>query len=401
LAADLPTTKAPDAPPAAVAAPNPFDLNLTYTGEEWDNSGGLKDGANYMYGFDASLGVDLQKLLGIPNARFYAEGFYVGGQSQDFKYTGALEAPSALDAFQSMDLGKLYQLYYEQQFGSTNVLVGKYDTQEQFGTTRPMDLFADKGQAINMAFLAAGQAAGYNDPSLYPNTAVGLRIKQTLNDQWTVKLGLLDGISDSPDARNTTDFVFGPQYGVLGIGEVDYAPDKYTKLIAGGWTITGQIDKLGQFSPTYKQLTTWGDAGGYFGGATRLYTIAGPRGIDGFFNVGLTNGVTNIIDKSFDAGLTFTGLLPFRPGDKLGAAVSVVENSQGWKNVSALYYGDKIANYETDYELTYRAKITDWLNVQPEADYIVHPSIGTRGNGQPLPNALSVGFHFELHKEFN
>jgi carbohydrate-selective porin OprB len=97
-AADLPTTKRPVGPPAAAAAPSPFDLNVTYTGEEWYNTGGLKDGANYIYGVDASLGIDLQKLLGFPNARFYAEGFYVAGKSQDFTYTSALQAPSALDA---------------------------------------------------------------------------------------------------------------------------------------------------------------------------------------------------------------------------------------------------------------------------------------------------------------
>ena len=52
--------------------------------------------------------------------------------------------------------------------------------------------------------------------------------------------------------------------------------------------------------------------------------------------------------------------------------------------------------------LTYRAKITDWLNLQPEADYIVHPQLGGQpGTGAPLNNALVVGLHFELHKEFN
>jgi porin len=399
LAADLNVPAAPPTPVVA-AAPSPFDLSVTYVGEEWENNGGTKNGSNYMYGVDAALTIDAQKLLGLQGGKFYIEGFYVGGKSQDFGYTGALQAPSALDAYASMNIAKLYQAYYEMPFGATDVLVGKYDVQQQFGTTRPMELFADKAQQINLAFLAAGQGAGFNDPSVYPDTAVGLRIKQTINNQWSASFGLLDGMSDSPVGRNATDVEIKSVYGALAIGEVDYTPDKYTKLMVGSWGLTGQLDKLGQFSPSFAQLKTWGDAGAYVGGATRLYTIEGARGIDGFFNVGATNGIVNIVTNSADVGVTFTGLIPARPNDKLGVAVAVEENSSGFQKLLG-FEGIHLATYETDYEFTYRAKITDWLTVQPEADYIVHPSAGGLPGVGPLKNAFVFGLHFELHKEFD
>jgi carbohydrate-selective porin OprB len=189
---------------------------------------------------------------------------------------------------------------------------------------------------MNMAFTLAGYVSGLNGPSEYPNTAAGVRIKQTLNDQWSIKLGLLDGEADSPDAKNTTGFLFKSQYGVLGIGEVDYTPVASTKLMAGVWGLTGQLDKLGQFSSSFAQLKAWGDVGGYVGGATRLYTIEGACGLDGFFNVGFTNGVTNVVSNSYEGGVSFTGLIDSRPKDKLGFAVSVDENSSGFRALQLL-----------------------------------------------------------------
>jgi porin len=297
-------------------------------------------------------------------------------------------------------LAKLYQAYYEQTFGATDILVGKYDVQQQFATTAPMSLFGAKAQFMNMAFTIAGYAGGLNGPSEYPNTAVGLRVQETLNNQWTVKFGLLDGEADSPGPRNPTDVEIKSIYGALAVGEVDYTPVAHTKLMAGVWGETGQLDKLGQYSPTFTPLQTWGEAGAYVGGATRLYTIEGARAIDGFFNVGVAPGDTNLINRSVDAGLTFTGPIGFRPKDELGFAVAVAENSSGYQKLVSLE-GSHLATYETDYELTYRAKLTDWLVLQPEADYVVHPSAGAAIGGGPLRNAFVFGLHFELHKEFN
>jgi porin len=400
LAADLTAAPAAPAPPAIAAASNPFDLGVTYVGEIWDNNGGLKTGTNYIYGVDANLTIDAQKLFGLQGGKFYIEGFYVGGKSQDLDYTSALAAPSPLDAYGSMNLAKLYQLYYEQPFGATDILVGKYDLQQQFGTTAPMSLFGDKAQIINDALAAEGYAVGLNGPSEYPNTAVGLRVKQTFNNQWSVSVGLLDGEADSPVGRNATDVEIKNVYGALGIGEVDYTPDKYTKLMAGVWGETGQLDKMGQYTPTFAPVQTWGEAGGYVGGATRLYTIEGSRGVDGFFNIGVAPGDTNIVSGSVEGGLTFTGLIGARPKDQLGVAVAVTQPGSGFRALELLG-GTHLATYETDYEATYRAKITDWLVLQPEADYIVHPSIGGAIGGGPLKNAFVFGLHFELHKEFN
>ncbi len=70
------------------------------------------------------------------------------------------------------------------------------------------------------------------------------------------------------------------------------------------------------------------------------------------------------------------------------------------KTYPSLLGGVYVASYETAFELTYRAKINDWMTVQPEFDYIVHPGLGAQANGTPLKNALVFGLHFELHNEW-
>jgi porin len=377
--------------PAVAAPPGPFDLNVTYVGELWQNDGGLKTGTDYMQALDASLSIDMKKLFGLQaGGKFYVEGFYTAGKSLDRYYTGAEQASSAIDTYYVQGFLKLYQLYYEQQFGATEVLAGKYDIQQQFATTRPMDLFGNKGQAMNYAFFVAGQVTGPTT-SIYPNTALGLRIKQTFNDRWSVKVGLLDGQADRPNGE--TGFEFKNKYGVLGIGEVDFTPWEHTKIMAGVWGETGEFSKLGQYTSSFAPVTTWGEIGSYVGAATRLYTIEGARGVDGFFNVGFAPGDTNIINRSYDAGLTVTGLIAARPYDKLGVAVSVAENGPGFK-ADAILAGFRLHNDETAYELTYRAKLTEWLTVQPDIQYIVHPADGM------IKNAFVFGLHFELHNEW-
>jgi hypothetical protein len=50
-------------PPAdAVDSTSAIQLRLQYTGEAWDNIGGIKTGTTYMQGGDASLSVDAAKL---------------------------------------------------------------------------------------------------------------------------------------------------------------------------------------------------------------------------------------------------------------------------------------------------------------------------------------------------
>ena len=84
------------------------------------------------------------------------------------------------------------------------------------------------------------------------------------------------------------------------------------------------------------------------------------------------------IGDSFAAGLVYTGLLPRRDRDVLGAGVVWAELFQGG------------TNRETAIEIFYKAAITDRVSLQPDLQYIVTPSGLHR-------DALVAGVRFQVN----
>ena len=99
-----------------------------------------------------------------------------------------------------------------------------------------------------------------------------------------------------------------------------------------------------------------------------------------------------------NAGLTWTGLLESRPIDKLSFGVSVARAGSPFQAAFQAEQADGVGavhRYETVFEATYRARVNEWLTVQPDVQYIVHP-----GFDPNLKNAFLFGLHFEVGKRF-
>jgi porin len=395
LADGAPTGNRPESTPTA------FLLGLQYNGEAWDNTGGIKAGGSYMHGVDVSLNVDAEK-FGWPGARFYASGFYVAGDSLDLTHLRAVELPSVLDAlYANNQVFRFYQAFYEQEIGHTDVLLGFYDLQQQFGATRPAELFLNRSIGINVPLGAAGWQFGTNGPSLYPNTTLGTRIKQAINDQWTVKVGVLNGMSDNPTIPWQNDLVINGQTGILGIAEVDYQPVAGAKFMAGYWGYTSKLTSF-ELKPDFTFRQVYGTEGVYLGAAMRLFTIEGNRRVDGFVNWGVSDAVATLSDRTVNGGLAITGLFAARPEDRLGIAFDVAYIAKPYRDLMALA-GHKLSGQETAFELTYRARVTDWLAIQPDVQYIRHPAmvIGLPAMSPGLKDEFVIGVHFELLQQFN
>jgi hypothetical protein len=118
-----PFQKSPFSAPAAGSDSSAVQLKQLYAGEAWGNQGGRSSGSTYLQGFDTSMSIDASK-FGWTGAKFYAEGFYVPGKSDDETRIGAIPASSAPDVFNASRISRLYQIYYAQRIGHTDVLVG-------------------------------------------------------------------------------------------------------------------------------------------------------------------------------------------------------------------------------------------------------------------------------------
>ena len=377
--------------PTAADPTSPVQFKLTYTGEAWDNRGGAQTVTNYMQSLDGSLSIDADK-LGWRGARFYMEAVGIAGHSL-ISESGALSGPSAIDGLAAVNTFRLYQAYYEQRIFRTDVLLGIYDLQTQFASTRPMDLFFNRSFAWSTPLTFSGLQGGLNLP-LYPNSQLGLRIKHEINEQLSVKFGLLNAQADNPNGPWNTDVQFNNKWGALAIGEVDYSPVARTKIMAGYWALTGKFTSGDRFNADGTPHQYYGTSGGYLGAATRVYTIDGGRAVDVFANYGFANPDANAVNQSLSAGMTVTGLFDTRPHDRFGLAIGYLHVSQD----SFFARFPFNATYEVPIELTYRAQIADWLTVQPNIQYIHNPTVQLTPTKK---DDFVFGLHFEISHLLN
>jgi porin len=394
------------APPAVVTAPGPrlpqqaktvdqsasaVTVRLLYTGEAADNlAGGLHDGATYMNNVLAQVHVDADTAFGWTGGSFTAEGFYENQDSLDAQYVGAIQDPSVIDT-SGVTVFRLYQAYYKQDLADTNLLFGIYDLQTEFGSTRPMDIFFNGAYAWSTTL----DQSGLNGPSTYPSTSLAFRVREKLGAHWRVQAAVLDGVPDSAKDLRDTAVNINQNNGALLIAEVDYLPSRTTKIMAGYWDYTGKFPLIYQADLSGPQRQAFGSAGGYIGGATRLYSETARRGLDAFVTVGFGDATRQIVDRSLNAGLTYTGLLDDRPFDKLGIAVGIARAGDAYRQMQTAL-GNGVETYETNFEMTYRAQINDWLTVQPDVQYWINPGVDP-----VLKNDLLLMIHFEISHAFN
>ena len=376
---------------AADTGPAPFTLRLQYTGEGADNAeGGIRQGATYMNQVLLQFHGDTDRAFGWTGGSFVVEGFYENADSLDTGYVGAAQDPSIIDT-SGVAMVRLYQAYYKQDIGKTNLLFGIYDPETEFGTTSPMDIFFNGAYAWNTAL----DQSGLNGPSTYPDTSLGFRIRQQLTDHWSVQAAVLDGVPDSIKHPNITAVNINANAGAFVIAEADYRPTKTTKILAGYWDYTGSFPSLNETGPDGMPRQLSGSNGGYFGGATRLYSQTARRGLDIFANVGFAGSSTQQIDRSLNVGLTYTGLLDARPFDRLGFAVGLAHAGNPYRQAQ-IASGNGVESYETNFELTYRMPINRWLTIQPDIQYWINPNMDPT-----LKNDLLFLIHFELSHVFD
>ncbi len=382
---------------AASAASSPYQLNLLYTGELWDQAvGGVRRGALMMNNVDAQLRVDTDRAFGWTGGQAVLEGFYEGRNSFGNHYAGAVDQQSPIDSA-GFEMFRLYQAFYDQNFGSTDVLIGIYDLESEFSTTKPMSLFLSKDLTWNTALDQSGTMPqnGTVGPGNYPYTPLAVRVRQTINPDWSVQAVLADGASDNPKHQASNGVFISSHYGALAMGEVDYTPSSSTKVMLGVWALTSKLPTNNEFTTGHQPRMVYGQQGGYLGGATRLFNGEGKTGLDGFLTLGVSAPQSTNTSQSINGGLVYTGPFAQRPHDKIGVSFNENIAPNSYKAAQAAM-GNGFQNNETSFEITYRAKLNEWLTMQPDIQYIIHP-----GYDPAYKNDLIIGLHFEIGHLFD
>ena len=346
-----------------------ISIEPVYYGEVFTNArGGLStnDATQYQALFDLPLTVDFAKMqVPVPGKFFLlAQNTHGRGLTEDF--VGDTLVLSDIDSFHNIMQVSEYWWEFGLLDDSVIVRLGKQDVNTEFLF---MDLAVDFIQST-FELTPSATLPTYPAPSM---AAVAL-VK--LDESLRLKFGLWDAL-----ARGGSWGISGNDT-VLVVGELEYRYAFFdgvfpgTLALGAGYLSDGELagETLAASHGYYVQLEQLvyrecandpcNDQG------LAVFAAYYPRFLG-------SEVLTETIGHSAVAGLVYTGLMPRRDEDILGAGVAWAELFQGG------------TNQETVFELFYKARITDRMSVQPDLQYIASPSGIHR-------DAIAVGLRFQV-----
>jgi porin len=368
-----------------VEAVDPVEYSIGYTSDVWTNvRGGLRPASRYLDNLDVTLAVDGERAFGWGGASIFVHGLYNNGNSLSEEVVGDLQVVSNIDA--ATQAARILEAWIEQRLSDrASVKAGLYDLNSEFDTNDTNVLFLNSSHGIGPDFSQSGR----NGPSIFPVTALAARAEYQINGNWLLRAAILDGVPGDPARPARTTVKLGRGDGALLVGEIAYQTYR-TKVAAGHWRYTGEFEHLTRVEPSGEPARGRGNSGVYMMVERKLITRDADRGLSGWLRLGIADQKYNPIRRYVGGGLVYTGLLPGREEDKLGAAVGAVTLGSPYRE--ALQNGE-IATHgqEVAVEVTYRAPLTPWLTVQPDAQFIFNP-----GGDRRIQDALVLGLRIEV-----
>lgn len=388
------------------------DYGITLAGTDTETllgnvAGGVKRGATMQGLTTVTLQVDTGKAFGIPNGTFNVSALQIHGRSLSPYYLDDLQTASGTEAENAT---RLWELWYDQGFdhGRADFKIGQQSIDQEFISSKYSALFVNTMAGwplVPSADLYAGGPA-------YPLSSLGARVQFKPTDNRTVLVGVFDdnppggSFADDPQSRDAGGTKFNTNTGALFIAEFQYAarpaglPGTY-KL--GAWYDTASFpdqaigasglslaDPAGTGIPLMRRHNY-----SLYGVADQTVWRSSTdhaRTLNLFGRAMGAPGDRNLIEFSFNGGVTLTAPLPGRDNDSAGIDIGIgkVGNVATFDRAS----GAPVQTVEALFEATYQAQIAPWWQVQPDIQYIVNPGGGIHDPANParrLRNELVVG----------
>jgi porin len=371
-----------------------FDFRIGYVSETATNvQGGDRELVRYTDQITFSGMLDLDKLLGLPHANFKMSITDRNGNN--------LSSDANLQSLQQVQ--ELYgrdqtwrwtQFWYQQKYldGLVTWKVGRITEGEDFA--------AFSCEFINLTFCGAppGNIVGsywYN----WPVSQWATEVKLSFQGIGYLQIGAFDVNSDYLQNKYSMDLWRpGSSSGVLVPVELGWLPTVGDGLKGsykfGVWynsstapdvveNIYGQAQAIHGGAP----LMRHGQYGAYVNFLQQVTASADGGGLSVFFNGTYADTRTSAEDNQLAAGLFYKGLLPRRPGDKLGFAIGRTHVNSRIADVEAQLDATPgsdalpgsdvqrpgVQGSEYVGELFYGVHVTRWLDLRPSIQYVVQP----------------------------
>ncbi|OAJ62433.1 porin [Paraburkholderia ginsengiterrae] len=398
-------------------------FNLSETSEYLNNlSGGTKRGGAYDGLTQFGLVVDTGKAIGLPGGTFNVSGLQIHGTNLTQRNLQTLQTATGIEADATT---RLWELWYQQTLfgGKADVKIGQQSLDQEFMTSQYAATFMNATfgwPVLPSTDMPAGGPA-------YPLSSLGLRVRATPADAWTVLAGVFDGnpagngIGD-PQKLNAHGTNFNLHDSALFIGEVQYAinqppanpsdakptglPGTY-KL--GFWYNTGNFADQ-QFDNTGLSLANPASTGvprshrgdySFYAVADQMVWRAGPdspQSLGVFARIMGAPGDRNLVDLGMNVGVTLKAPFKGRDNDTVGLAVGYAKIGSHAQNLAsdtaAFTPGYPSRSAETILEATYQYQVTPWWQMQADFQYAFRPAGGIPNPENPsqrIGNEAVVG----------
>lgn len=382
--------------------------------------GGIKRGTVQSGKLEAIIGLDLEKLAGLPGLSAYTNILQLhgsGGPGREL--VGNLNTISNVEAIPTT---RLSELWLEQSFwdGRASFRGGQLVVDTEFLFSQYFSFFNSSDWPTNPAVnIPSGGAA-------YPLSTPGLRLKLEPKAGTTVLLSVLNGDPagpgpDDPELRNRYGLNFRINDPPFLIAEVQQSYNQARDAIGlaggirlGGWHHFGTFDDL-RFDGNGKSLASplssrlarrlHGNSGIYAVVDQQLYRPHGAdanAGVLSFARISASPGDRSLVDWYLDGGIIFNGMIASRPNDAFGASFLYTHISPSISALdadTAMFSGRPRPrrNYELSLEFNYSVFLKPGWTVQPNFAVVFNPNGGSALNADPqvpgehLRNAVLIG----------
>ncbi len=353
----------------AAADPQALQPSLVYDGAAFDDiAGGLRRGTTYLGTLRLQLtfdGSQLQRVSG--TSAFVAILNEHGGFPSDF--AGDAQGVSSLAG---PNQWRLEEAWLQQNFFNVklSVLIGRYDLNTEFYRLQSAGLFLNSSFGVGPEFSQSGQ----NGPSIYPNTTSAIRIGYRPVKNLVLRAAAFDGLALGEIAFLVRPSGREPPRDIrFRLGRLAGLPPYKAKVSLGVW-----------------HYTSSGRSSGIYVLGDRTIYANGPRRLAAFGQFGIGDARSNRFARYIGTGVVMTAPFRGRDQDELGLALAAARNS-GQYNIQQGALGTAILQGETTIECTYLTPLTPHVAVQPDIQYVVHPSAD-----RSRKNALVMFLRFEI-----
>jgi porin len=348
---------------------SPFSYQLLYTAD-WAHAlrGGIRTGSGYLGMGDLCLGLDLAKAGIAGGGSFFLKAAYTAGATPSATLFGDFQVASNIEAGSHT---YLQELWYKQPLGSVTVIVGLQDLNALFAVNEHSGFYLNSSSGVPPTI-------SHNIPApIFPLTTPGITAVWNASERIVWQAALYDGAPEDfrTNPHNLKWHLSGDD-GALAITELHVST-------AAEASLRGTY-KLGLYDHTHFSVynaetqlheTRYRDNYGIYVMADQM--ISGsteePGSLALFARASISPKHPGPNSAFIGGGIDLYGAFGGDPGGNvLGAAVA-----------HAVMTG---MDDETAIELTYNRRLTGFLFLQPDFQYIIHPA----GAGEPLKNCVAV-----------